>query len=165
MFDCEVDLHGLTALTQLDFLELCTDYHDAWGLEYVDTLQSLDGLKLTAFTSSLDGAEGLSKLSRLTSLEVQSGYGAQGAFSHTMQLSLAVEWDNMRSLQILHINGAIFEADNLVKLTELKDLREVDFTGSLPVDVESATHFARLTHCLGLKRPDIQFLMKFEGES
>ena len=137
----ETDLHGLTALTQLDFLELCIERAIFPSLEHVYALQSLDGLRLTTLNSSIHVAEGLSKLSRLTSLEVQSGHGAKGAFSRTMHLSLAVEWDSMCSLQILHINGAIFEADNLVKLTELKDLREVDFTGSLPADRESVDTF------------------------
>ena len=160
----QIDLHGLTALTQLDFLQLSTAEPAYPSLEPVYMLQSLDDLVLTAIGSSIDVTEGLSKLSRLTSLVVSSGYGADGAVL-SAQLKLSVQWGHMRDLQVLHINGAVFHTDNLVQLTELKDLRKVGFSGSLPADAASATHFARLVHDLGLKRPDIQFQTEFDGES
>ena len=164
----QVDLHGLTALTQLELLELSTKRPAYPSLEPVYALQSLVDLSLIAAGSSIDVTEGLSKLSRLTRLAVQPvlGPSTDEAAEALLQLKLQVQWDRMRNLQILLVSGANLKlhTNDLVKLTELKDLREVDFSGSLPADALSATYFARLVHHLGLKRPDIQFQMSVEGE-
>lgn len=161
----QIDIHGLTALTQLDFLQLCTKRPAYPSLEPVYALQSLNDLDLVAAGSSINVTEGLSKLSRLTKLVIEPDCPVATPVQGRLHVNLDVQWGHMRDLQILHVIGAELRTDDLMKLTELKDLRSVDFSGTLPANVLSATHVARLAHQLRLKRPDVHFQMKLDGES
>lgn len=163
----QVDLHGLSALTQLELLALCTKRPAYPSLEPVYTLQSLNDLNLVAAgSSSIDVTEGLSKLSILTRLVIEPVLGPGGQpVQGKLQVNLDVHWGHMRDLQILRIIGAEVRTDDLMKLTELKDLRVVHFSGTLPANALSVTHFVRLAHQLGLKRPGVHFQMKIDDES
>ena len=147
----EVVVRGLSGLTQLTSLSLYT----VGGFPSLKPVYALDSLNfLSLGGGSIHVTTELSSLTNLTKLVVKGSCSSAG---QRFVAKLTVQWSHMPALQDLRVRYVEFSTGDMEVLTNLKDLRAVDFISIQPLDVLSTKHFARLIYLLGTKRPDIKF--------
>ena len=116
------NLRGLTALKQLESLELQT-FKAYPSLEPIYGLDLLKELHIEG-DNNIPVTAGLSRLSNLTNLQITGGISRP-------LIKLDVPWHNMHALQVVHVVNVYFTSCDMVALIALKDLRTVDFVDNL----------------------------------
>lgn len=160
-------LSGLTCLTEL----VMTQNGPSQGpLDFsnIYALTSLQSFDFHSSSSSVSVSHDLTALKHLESLRLKvsnrtgSGFDDDDGADSYLKLKLDVDWAALTNLQDITIEADNFRCrTNLVKLSEIKGLRTVEFTGSKPGDSSSSTCFASLAYTLAKCRPDVH--MKLDG--
>ena len=140
---------ALGALTALSIDYLYADLYDDIQLGWLSHLTSLQDLKLAVRVPQLDLPEGLSRLTRLTNMEVTSG--------PVGRMSFDFRWTALVALQRLLVCGSARFLQGLLDLTQVEALRHVKFEGLDTDDDTTMLQIGKLVYRLSVTRPDILF--------